>query len=68
MAANPLESSIPPTAAWWFWWCRLALNLLNDIFSIRICPPDLGDNMLSQKLLVRVGIDMFAGEHWPSGA
>ncbi len=56
MAASLLESKILPIGAGWSWWCGPKLNLLEDIFSIRICPIDPGDYMLSQKLLVDVGV------------
>ncbi len=62
MAANPLEFRILPTAAEWFWRSGAALNLPKDVFSVRICPLGPGDHMLSQNLLVNVGIDPFAME------
>ncbi len=33
------------------------------VFSIKICPLDLGEYMLSQKLLVDVGVEIFAREN-----
>jgi hypothetical protein len=60
-----MESRIPQTAAGWFWLCGPTLNLPNDIFSIKICPLDPGDHMLSQKFLVEVNTGKFSGENWP---
>ncbi len=37
------------------------LNPSEDIFSFRISPKDPGNHMLSQKLLVDIGVDPFAG-------
>jgi hypothetical protein len=34
-----------------------------DVFSVRICPHDLGDYILSQKLLVDIDVDTFAGKN-----
>ncbi len=68
MAANPPEIRIPPTAAMWFLQCRLALNLPKGIFSIRICPMDLGEYMLSIKFLVDFDINTFSGENQTSAA
>jgi hypothetical protein len=39
-----------------------------DIFSVRICPLDLGEYIRSQKLMVGIGIDMFDSESQPSVA
>ncbi len=50
------------------WWCGPALNLPKDVFSPRIPPLDLKDLMLSQKLLVNVGINMLAGRNQPWAA
>ncbi len=61
IAADQPESRIPPTTAGWTLWCRPALNLPKDIFYIRIRPLDPGDNIMSQKLLVHIGIDLFVG-------
>jgi hypothetical protein len=44
----------------------MALNLLKDIFFVRIHPLDPGDHSLSQMLLVDVGVDLFACEKQPS--
>jgi hypothetical protein len=59
MAANPPESRIPLRTAGRSWQCGPALILLKNIFSIRICLLDPGDDKLSQKLLADVGVDMF---------
>ncbi len=64
MVANPLESRILATATGWSWWCGPVPNLLKNIFSIRICPLDPGDHMLSQMLLVGIGVNKFVGENW----
>ncbi len=45
-----------------FWRCGQALNPPKDIFSIRIRPLDLGDYILSQKLLVDIDFDKFASK------
>jgi hypothetical protein len=63
MMANSPESRTLQRAAERFWWCGLSLNLLKDVFSISLHPLDLREYMLSQKLLVDVGIDMFASEN-----
>jgi hypothetical protein len=68
MAANPPETRIPPTTAGWFLQCRPVLNPQKDVFAVRICPSALGDHMLSQKLLVEVGVYTFASENKPSAA
>jgi hypothetical protein len=44
------------------------MNPQKDVFSIRLRPSVSGDHMLSQKLLVDVGVFTFAGENWPSAA
>jgi hypothetical protein len=60
-------SRIPLTSDGWSWWCGPALNQSKDVFSIRIClSPE--DHMLSLKLLVDAGVDMFTNENQPSGA
>ncbi len=41
---------------WVVLWCRPALNLSKDVFSIRICPLAPGDHIMSQNLLVDVGV------------
>jgi hypothetical protein len=64
MVANPLESRILPTAARWFGQCRPALSPLKGVFLLGIHHLGPGDHMLSQKLLVEVGVEMFAGL-WP---
>ncbi len=56
MVADPPETRIPPTAAGWFLRFRPALNPQKNVFSIKIRPSALGDNMLSQKLSVDVGV------------
>jgi hypothetical protein len=61
MVANLQESRIPPTTAGWSWQCGPALN--PPKFSIRIHPLDPGDHMLSQKLLVDIRVDPFAGRN-----
>ncbi len=48
--------------------CWAILTLLKEVFYIRINPLDVEEYMLSQKLLVDVGIDTFAGENQPSAA
>ncbi len=68
MAANPQETGIPLTAAGRFLRCRPALNPQRDVFSIRLRPLASGDQMLSQKLLLDVGVYMFAGKNRPSVA
>jgi hypothetical protein len=68
MAANPPKARILPTAAKGFGRRRPALNPQKDVFSIRLRPSTLGDHMLSQKLLVDVGVFTFAGENRPSAA
>jgi cyanate lyase len=45
-----------------FWRCGQALNPPKDIFSIRIRPLDLGEYILSQKLLVDIDFDKFASK------
>jgi hypothetical protein len=62
MTAILPESRIQPIVAGWSWQYGPVLNSPKYILSIRIRPLDLGDHMLSQKLLVDVDIDMFAGE------
>jgi hypothetical protein len=42
------------------------LNPQEDVFSISIRPSAPGDHMLSQQLLVDVGVYMFASENQPS--
>jgi hypothetical protein len=39
------------------------LNPQKDVFSIRLRPSALGDHMLSQKLLVDVGVFTFTGKN-----
>jgi hypothetical protein len=56
MVACPPETRIPPTAAGRFLRCRPALNPQKKVFSIKIHPSAPGDNVLSQKLLVDVGV------------
>jgi hypothetical protein len=68
MAANPLETRIPPTAAKRFGQHRPALNPQKDIFYVRLRPLAWGDHMLSQKLLLNDGVFTFAGENRPSAA
>jgi hypothetical protein len=63
MEANPPKARIPQTAARQFWWCGPVLNLPKEVFSIRIRPLTLTEFMLSQKLLVDVGIDTFTSEN-----
>jgi hypothetical protein len=63
MASNPQESRILLRTAGWSEHCWPGLNLLEDIFSIRICQLDPGDWMLSQKLLVDVRVDSFVYIH-----
>jgi hypothetical protein len=41
------------------------LNPQEDVFSIRIRPSAPGEHMLSQQLLVDVGVYMFTGENQP---
>jgi hypothetical protein len=65
MVANPPESRILPRTDGWSWWRGgSVLNPLEDVFSIRIHPLDPGDYMLSQKLLVDIGADLFASGNW----
>jgi hypothetical protein len=61
MATNPPETGIPLAAAGRFLRYRPALNPQRDIFSVRLRPSASGDHMLSQKLLVDVGVYTFAG-------
>jgi hypothetical protein len=68
MAANPPETGIPLTAAGWFLPSRQAPNPQKDVFSVRLCPSASGDHILSQKLLVDVGVYTFTGENRPSAA
>jgi hypothetical protein len=68
MVANPPETGIPLTAAGRFLPCRPALNPQKDVFSVRLRLSASGHHMLSQKLLVDVGVYMFAGENRPSAA
>jgi hypothetical protein len=44
------------------WRCGLSSNLPKDIFSIKICSLDPGDQMLSQKILTDVGVDTSSAE------
>jgi hypothetical protein len=57
MAANLKEIQIPPTATGWFWWHKLALDSAVRHISIRIRPLDLGEYMLSEKLLVDISVE-----------
>jgi hypothetical protein len=66
MAANPPETGIPLTAAGQFLRCRPVLNPQKDAFSFRLRPLALMDHILSQKLLVDVGVYTFAGRNRPS--
>jgi hypothetical protein len=51
------------TIAYWFGRHRPALNPPKGIFSIRLRPFGSRDHMLSQKLLVDVGVGTFASEN-----
>ncbi len=62
MVANFTESRIISRTAGWSWWCGLVVNPTEDIFSIRICPLDPEDHMLSQKLLIDIS-DQFTGRN-----
>jgi hypothetical protein len=64
IVANLPKIGIPPTAAGWFWRCRLALNLPKGVFFARINPLNPGYPMLSQKRLVDTGIDLFTSKNW----
>jgi hypothetical protein len=66
MAVNPLETRIPLTAAKRFGRRRPALNPQKDVFSVRLRPSALGDQILPQKLLRDGGVYTFAGENRPS--
>jgi hypothetical protein len=68
MVANPPKTGIPLTAAELFLRCRLVLNPQKDVFSVRLHPLAQGEHILSQKLLVDVGIYTFAGGNRPSAA
>jgi hypothetical protein len=65
MVANLPETGILPKVAEWFLRCRPALNLQKDVFSIRILPSAPRDHILSQKLLIDVGVYTFAGKNRP---
>jgi hypothetical protein len=56
MAANHLESRIPPRAAGWSWQCGPELDPPKLVFSVRICPMDTrGPHVVSKALLLDVG-------------
>jgi hypothetical protein len=66
MVANLRSPEFRQQLFGWSWWCGTALNLLKDIFLVRIHPVDPGDHILSQMLLVDVGVDLFACGKQPS--